>query len=113
MSSTLHQLRIEPAALKALRDMQQTKREAISTAIDALAKDPRPSGQKKLSGYKNLYRLRVGDYRIVYAIVDRVLTVVVILIGQRGDIYEVVKRFMKNKGKEIEVAPKAVDRRPP
>ncbi|MBA3710309.1 MAG: type II toxin-antitoxin system RelE/ParE family toxin [Planctomycetes bacterium] len=109
MSPSVHHLHIEPTALKALRDIPQTKRDAIVAAIDALAKDPRPQGHQKLTGYKNLYRVRVGDYRVVYAIVDRVLTVVVILIGQRGDIYEVVKRFMKNKGKEIEVAPKAAD----
>ncbi|MFH1673540.1 MAG: type II toxin-antitoxin system RelE/ParE family toxin [Pseudomonadota bacterium] len=54
--------------------------------IKALAKDPRPAGCEKLTGHER-YRLRQGRYRIVYSIQDDVLTVWVVKIGQRKDVY--------------------------
>lgn len=56
-------------------------------AIDALAIDPRPSGVKKLAGEKSAWRIRVGDYRITCEIFDRVLVVLVVGVGHRGDAY--------------------------
>lgn len=56
-------------------------------AIDDLANDPRPTGCVKLAGEEALYRVRVGDYRILYQIHDRALLVVVIEIGHRREIY--------------------------
>jgi len=61
--------------------------ERIARAIDALANDPRPPGVKKLQGDDNLWRVRVGAYRIVYEIHDERLTVLVVRIGDRKDIY--------------------------
>jgi len=51
--------------------------------IDSLAEDPRPPGAEKLSGSENAYRVRVGDYRILYEITDQVLLVVVVKVGRR------------------------------
>jgi mRNA interferase RelE/StbE len=59
----------------------------ILRAIEALAVNPRPQGYKKLKG-RNGYRIRVGDYRIIYDIIDKILTVDVIALGHRKDIYE-------------------------
>jgi mRNA interferase RelE/StbE len=56
-------------------------------AADALASNPRPHGVKKLQGDENLWRIRVGAYRIVYEIHDDRLVVLVIRIGDRKDIY--------------------------
>ncbi|HEX6573503.1 MAG TPA: type II toxin-antitoxin system RelE/ParE family toxin, partial [Gemmatimonadaceae bacterium] len=56
-------------------------------AIDLLAVDPRPHGAVKLSGDEDLYRIRTGDYRIIYSVVDRVLTILVIAIGHRREVY--------------------------
>jgi mRNA interferase RelE/StbE len=56
-------------------------------AAEALATDPRPVGVKKLQGDDNLWRIRVGAYRIVYEIHDEQLTVLVIRVGNRKDIY--------------------------
>jgi len=53
----------------------------------ALAKNPRPAGCKKLSGFDNLYRVRVGDWRISYAIEDERLVILVLEIAPRGDAY--------------------------
>ena len=55
--------------------------------MDALAANPRPKGVKKLSGPDDLYRIRVGDYRIVYQIHDDRLIVLVVRIGHRKDVY--------------------------
>jgi mRNA interferase RelE/StbE len=59
----------------------------IIKAINELATDPRPPGCKKLTGRPG-YRIRVGDYRIIYNIEDKILTVFVIDIGHRKNIYD-------------------------
>ncbi len=103
-----YQINIQPAAMKAIEDVRGPRRADIIAAIDALEASPRPQGHEKLSGYTNLYRVRVGDFRIVYAIDDGVLTVLVVLVGHRRDIYEAVQRFMRHKGKAVEVKPPGV-----
>ena len=59
----------------------------IRRAINALAEDPTPAGCKKLTGYDNYYRIRVGDWRITYAIFDDLLIVLVVEVAPRGDAY--------------------------
>ena len=49
---------------------------------------PRPNGCKKLKGYKNSYRIRVSDYRVIYEIEDKVLRILVVAVGNRKNIYE-------------------------
>ena len=70
--------------------------EALDTAlvnrifpkIEALAKDPRPSNCHKLRGEKNLWRIRVGDYRVIYAIYDKDLQVDIIAVRHRSKAYQ-------------------------
>jgi mRNA interferase RelE/StbE len=71
--------------LRSLKDAGLLQR--LRRAIDSLADSPRPSGCVKLSGSADLYRLRVGDYRIIYQIRDAVLVVLVVEIGHRRDVY--------------------------
>lgn len=59
----------------------------IAASIDKLAANPRPSGCVKLVGFDSEYRIRVGDYRIIYQINDNVLVILVLEIGHRKDIY--------------------------
>jgi len=59
----------------------------IVRSIESLADDPRPGGVKKLAGADDLWRLRVGDYRVIYEIRDRALVVLIIAVGHRGDVY--------------------------
>lgn len=59
----------------------------IFPKIEALGQDPRPSGCRKLVGTPNLWRIRVGDYRVVYSIEDDVLTIEVIAVRHRRDAY--------------------------
>jgi mRNA interferase RelE/StbE len=77
----------KPSARKALLKLPRPMRIRVVEAADALADDPRPPGVKKLQGDENLWRIRVGSYRIVYEIYDERLTVLVIRIGDRKDIY--------------------------
>jgi len=59
----------------------------VVSAIAALADDPRPRGVRKLIGAEDAYRVRVGDYRIIYQIADNVLTVFVVRVRDRKDVY--------------------------
>jgi len=68
---------------KKIRKLEVAK---ILDAIDELAKNPRSSKSKKLKGEK-LYRLRVGNYRVIYDIQENVMLIFVIKLGHRSDIY--------------------------
>jgi mRNA interferase RelE/StbE len=59
----------------------------LQPKIDDLANDPRPPGVKKLSAEEELYRIRVGNYRIIYAIQDDILLVTVVKVGDRKEVY--------------------------
>ena len=78
---------IEKQPQKAMRHLPQPLRQRIDREILALATDPRPPGCKKLAGYDNFYRVRVGDWRISYAVEDDRLIVLVIEVATRGGAY--------------------------
>lgn len=59
----------------------------MEVAIEALANAPRPTGVEKLRGHQLRYRIRIGDYRVIYDIEDAIVTVVVIDAGHRRDVY--------------------------
>lgn len=88
-----YQVFIYPAALSALESLPRQNRNAIRNKIDALAEDPFPDDSKALKGgVKGFYRLRVGDYRIVYSVKKKRLVVVIIKIGHRREIYQKLTR---------------------
>ena len=62
-------------------------RRRIEPKIDALAENPRPHGARKIEGQETAFRLRVGDYRIVYEVHDRALIVMVMIVGHRREVY--------------------------
>jgi mRNA interferase RelE/StbE len=78
---------IRPAAVRALRKVDHQARPRIQAAIALLAQDPRPPGARALRG-RDGYRVRVGDYRILYTVDDGVLVVVVVTLGHRRAVYE-------------------------
>jgi mRNA interferase RelE/StbE len=82
-----YKITIEPAAVRALAKLQVTEIAKIKKKIDSLAEDCRPHGVEKLSGHDNAYRIRVGDYRIVYGIYDKQLVIVVVMIKHRKEVY--------------------------
>lgn len=75
------------SADKALRKLPVGVQRRIVAAIEPLADDPRPAGCVKLSGGEELWRIRVGDYRVVYEIHDRQLRILVVRVAHRKDIY--------------------------
>jgi len=87
--ATVAQYRVElrPAAAKALRKLDPQVRHRVQGAIALLAQDPRPPGARALQGRSGL-RVRVGDYRITYTMVDDVLLVAVVTLGHRRDSYD-------------------------
>lgn len=76
------------AARKQFLNLAKPVQKRIAPRVDALATDPRPHGVKKLQGGKDLYRIRVGDWRIIYMIRDRELLVLVVRIANRRDAYK-------------------------
>ena len=81
-----YNIEIKRSAAKELAALPKPDRLRIITRIQALARDPRPEGCQKLSGLER-YRVRQGDYRILYEINDDVLIVMVVRIGHRKDVY--------------------------
>jgi len=80
-------IRIVASAARALRKIPTAMRARIARAIDGLADDPFPSGERKLQGEEQAYRLRVGDYRVIYDVLPEELVVLVLRSGNRKDIY--------------------------
>ena len=79
-------MRLHPEAARAYRRLHGKLQERITATIDGLAHDPRPPGAVKLAG-RGDYRIRVGDYRIVYAVDDEERLVIVARIAHRRDVY--------------------------
>lgn len=80
---------LEKSAARFLLRLRDAKlKSRLDEAIESLADDPRPPGCRKLAGTSDRYRVRVGDYRIVYRIDDGKVVVLVLLIGHRRDVYD-------------------------
>lgn len=82
-----YQIEFSQQAEKQFEALPQQLQLRLQLRIDALAEDPRPPGVKKLKQAENQYRIRVGDYRIVYEIQDAILLVILLRIGHRSEIY--------------------------
>jgi mRNA interferase RelE/StbE len=82
-----YRVTVLPAAQRALRRVDRQHRQRVRGAITLLALDPRPPASRRLRGRPE-FRVRVGDYRILYTVHDDVLTVVVITLGHRRDVYD-------------------------
>jgi len=78
---------LAPPAERQLRSFAPAVQKRLVKRMKTLQHDPRPQGVKKLAGEENLYRIREGDYRIIYTIHDKELIVLVVKIGDRKDVY--------------------------
>lgn len=81
-----YSLEIKRSAAKELAQLPLKDRGRVIARIEMLAEDPRPVGAEKLSGLER-YRVRQGDYRILYEIEDEVLRIIVVRIGPRREVY--------------------------
>ena len=85
----MYSISINPSALKELIKLPKVMVKKAEKAINSLANNPRPVGVKKLKDTKeDLYRVRVGDYRIIYSIEDEIKIIDILRIGHRKDIYK-------------------------
>lgn len=97
---------IAPAAQRdikrALKRLSKKDVQAIFDAISDLSITPRPKNVEKISGGNSLYRLRIGNYRIVYQVRDNEVKVLILVIGDRKDVYDQIldKAQSRIKGHE-------------
>ncbi len=82
----------KPSAERELRRLPEDQQRRLVAEIELLAFDPRPDGVVKMAGAENLWRLRVGRYRVLYEIHDREVDILVLRIGHRKDVYRGKKR---------------------
>lgn len=85
---TCYKVELKKTAEKALFKLPKPVIVKVIHLLKGLEQDPRPNGCKKLTGSSNSYRVRTGNYRVVYSIFDDVLVVDVIKIGHRKEIYK-------------------------
>ena len=81
-------LGIKPSARKELENLSDSLIARLVPKINSLAADPRPSSCRKLHGYKDVWRIRVGDYRVVYIIDDDRKIVSITRVARRREVYE-------------------------
>jgi mRNA interferase RelE/StbE len=78
---------VERSAEKDLRRLPRDVRSRVAGALRSLADDPRPVGSRKLAGTKHDWRIRVGDYRVIYEIADSIRVVRVYRVRHRREVY--------------------------
>lgn len=87
MAASKYHVEISSSAEKFFRKLPQKDLIRITSAILALRDDPYPVGCVKLSGEENCYRIRIGNYRIVYEMLAKKLLILILKIGHRKDVY--------------------------
>jgi mRNA interferase RelE/StbE len=83
----MYTVEFAPSVDRALRRLPEAVQRRIVRAVEALSHDPRHTGSVKLSGEDNLWRIRVGQYRVIYTIHDDRLAVLVVRVAHRKDAY--------------------------
>ena len=81
-----YRLEFTPGANRQFRKLPKNLQARLTPHLDALTQNPRPSGIEKLKGEEG-YRLRVGDYRVLYEVRDKALLVLVVRVGHRREVY--------------------------
>ncbi len=82
-----YSLEISRTAEKQLKKLDQADRQRVVKAMVALADDPYPRGSRKLTGYDDVFRIRVGSYRVLYSVSGTKLVIVILKLGHRKDVY--------------------------
>ena len=82
-----YRIEFASSAVREFKALERTVQRRIATRIDALAANPFPSDVKKLQGAPEHYRIRVGDYRVIYRVEKKIVTIVVVKIGHRREVY--------------------------
>ncbi len=82
-----YRIEVSATADRQIRKLPRADQVRVIRVIRALSTDPRPPGCRKLSGYDDVFRVRIGRYRVLYSIEDRRLVIIVLKVGDRKDIY--------------------------
>ena len=82
------EIEISRTAERQLRKLPRSDQERLVRAILTLANDPFPRSARKLSGYDDVFRIRVGSYRVIYSVSTATLIVIVLKVGHRKDVYQ-------------------------
>ncbi len=82
-----HEVEVSRTAEKQLRKLPRDVQERVVRRMLLLAEDPFPQGARKLTGYDDVYRVRVGRYRILYSVSPRRMVIIILKVGQRKDVY--------------------------
>lgn len=85
-------IEIEPRARRQLRALPRDVQQRITDVLAQLEDQPRPPDAKRLTGQDRIYRLRVGAYRILYEIENRIRIVLIVEVGHRREVYERFRR---------------------
>jgi mRNA interferase RelE/StbE len=83
----IYQVTITKSAEKEIADVPKVFYPAVKKSILDLSENPRPAGVKKLKGFENTFRIRVGVYRIIYLVEDKIKIVTVTRVAHRKDAY--------------------------
>jgi mRNA interferase RelE/StbE len=90
----MYAIELKPQARKFIEKQNKKIQRQLVTKIESLQKDPRPAQSKLLHSDKQIYRLRSGDYRIIYQIKDGRLLVLVARVDNRKDVYKNLLRYL-------------------
>ncbi|MCC6134834.1 MAG: type II toxin-antitoxin system RelE/ParE family toxin [Gammaproteobacteria bacterium] len=83
-----YELKWKPSARRELRTLPQPVIASLMILIDGLKENPYPQGAKKMTAMQDAWRIRQGDYRVVYKVIGNILTVEIIRVGHRRDVYQ-------------------------
>jgi len=82
-----YRIEVSATAEKQIRKLNKAEQLRVLRAIQQLAHEPRPPGTRKLRGYNDLYRIRIGTHRILYSIESNRLLIIILKVGHRRDVY--------------------------
>ena len=82
-----YEIRYDPRAAKELGKLDRTVARRVLRVVDALSMEPRPAGARALVGFSGLWRVRVGEYRVVYAVRDDELVVIALRVAPRSEVH--------------------------
>jgi mRNA interferase RelE/StbE len=82
-----HTIQFKPLALRQLEKLPREAQRRLSSKIDGLRENPFPAGCKKMAGVPDAWRIRAGDYRVVYQVHRGILLVLVLSVGHRREVY--------------------------
>lgn len=90
-------VRFAAGALREIRALPADTRREVGSVISKLADDPRPAGTKRIADIPDCYRVRAGVFRIVYTVTDRILTVSVVTVGHRKEVYKKLRGKIRSR----------------